>query len=101
MLMFEPAHFLISCVLPILAQENDQDVAVAQEVAVDRLLLAGQLLQYAVSEDEGRWWAIITAQTEWHARQIAVSLPWCSVDELQIAELSLFACNETQGFSLN
>lgn len=99
--MFEPAHFLISCPLPLLAREENQQITVAQEVAVDRMLLAGQLLQYAVSEDDGRWWAILTAQTEWHARQIAATLPWCSTEELQISELSFFACNETQGFSLN
>ncbi|MEL6657825.1 MAG: hypothetical protein AAFY48_08305 [Bacteroidota bacterium] len=99
--MFEPAHFLISCSLPHLEQEEDSQVALAQEVAVDRMLLAGQLLQYAVSEDEGRWWAILTAQTEWHVRQLAATLPWCMVDELKVTELSFFACNETQGFSLN
>ena len=99
--MFEPAHFLISCSLPLLAREEDQHVIVAQEVAVDRMLLAGELLQYAVSEDEGRWWAILTAQTEWHARQLVATLPWCDIDDLKVTELSFFACNETQGFSLN
>ena len=67
---------MISCSLPLLAREEDQHVIVAQEVAVDRMLLAGELLQYAVSEDEGRWWAILTAQTEWHARQLVATLPW-------------------------
>mgnify|MGYP001798093252 CR=1 FL=1 len=99
--MFTPAQFLISCPLPHLAQEEESQVTLAQEVAVDRMLLAGQLLQYAVSEDEGRWWAILTAQTEWHVRQLAATLPWCIMDELTVSELSFFACNETQGFSLN
>ena len=52
--MFEPAHFLISCSLPLLAREEDQHVIVAQEVAVDRMLLAGELLQYAVSDGPRR-----------------------------------------------
>lgn len=99
--MYTPAHFMIRCQLPYSPYEQGSDLATAQAVAVDRLLLSGAILQYAVAEEEGQWWAIIPAQTEWHARNLAASLPWCDAEQLKITELSFFACNETQGFSLN
>ncbi|MGH1435036.1 MAG: hypothetical protein ACRBG0_11310 [Lewinella sp.] len=100
--MFTPAHFLVRCKLPYTPPyESGTELATAQAVAVDRLLLSGAILQYAVAEEEGLWWAILPAQTEWHAREMVASLPWCEREELKIIELSFFACNETQGFSLN
>lgn len=99
--MYTPAHFIIRCTLPYTPYEQETDLATAQAMAVDRLLLSGAILQYAVAEEEGQWWAIIPAQTEWHARNLAASLPWCDTEQLKITELSFFASNETQGFSLN
>lgn len=99
--MHTSAHFLIRCQLPATAYATEPALAVAQAVVVDRLLLSGELLQYAVAKEEGQWWAIIPAQTEWQARQLAATLPWCDSEAVKVIELSFFACNEAQGFSLN
>lgn len=99
--MYTPTNFLIRCQLPSVPYHPEPELIVAQSVAVDRLLLSGALLQYAVAEDEGQWWAIIPAHTEWEARQLAASLPWCDTETMKITALSYFARNETEGFSLN
>jgi hypothetical protein len=99
--MYTSTHFLIRCQLPATSYSTKPALAVDQAAVVNRLLLTGELLQYAVAEDEGQWWAIIPAQTEWQARQLAATLPWCDSEAVKVIELSFFACNEAQGFSLN
>lgn len=94
-------HYFLDCPLPREGNDNLERLLQAQADVVADLLLEGSLLQYALSTEKGRWWAVISALTEWEARCLAARLPLSRDAELEISPLRHFACNETLGFSLN
>lgn len=99
--MLEPQHYMLSCMYQPTGQDRQQLMVAQQAEIINRLLLDGLVVQYALSEETGHWWAIVMAETEWEARSIASHLPLCADEVLKIVELSHFACNENTGFSLN
>jgi hypothetical protein len=96
--MTSPSRFLLDCQLPPIAS----DLLIAQQAdLVQRLLVGGMLLHYALSDESRHWWAIVEADTEWEARQLANQLPLCEPDALRISMLSQYTSPEAAGFSLN
>ncbi len=99
--MYEPNHFLLDCHLSSDHFPTDKQLVSEQAAIVERMLLEGLMVQYAFSVEKGKWWAIVQADTEWNARELAAHLPLCEPESLEVAPLSQYSCNETTGFSLN
>ena len=92
------SRFLLDCQLP----QPATDLLINQQAKlVQRLLVDGSLLHYALSDESRHWWAIVEANTAWEARQLAHLLPLCQPDDLRISALSQYTAQEAAGFSLN
>ena len=93
-------HYLISGSIP----QEMVDTLVRtghQEQVVQRLLLEGRLVSYALSADNGEWWAVCRAETDFELQLTLTEMPWHRPDQTRIAPLQQYTSANLGGFSLN
>jgi muconolactone delta-isomerase len=61
-----------------------------QRAAVNRLLNEGKILNYALSLENSKLWAVFTAQSETELMDLIASLPLSSFMKVRISELTFY-----------
>jgi len=101
--MSAPQQFMVDFTLPIELSEEFFDLVPYQRVVVNRYFGEGKLLNYALSIESAKLWAIFSARSEMEVMEMIIDFPLTKFMEVEISMLAL--CELPQDvipeFSLN
>ncbi len=97
----EKNHYLISGPLPGSDHTNCFTIYDRQEAVVQRLLLEGRVLSYALSIESGEWWAVCCAETDYELQLTLTEMPLHCPQSTRVAPLQIYTTTELSGFCLN
>lgn len=96
-------RFMVNFTMPPELPDHFLELLPYQEVMVDRYLLEGKLVNYALSLEEGKLWAVFNANSELEVLEMIVDFPLTAFMQVEISLLTRYQAPEhgPQGFSLN
>jgi muconolactone delta-isomerase len=98
-----PLQFMVEFTMPAELPEEFVRKIQMQRNAVNRLLHEGKLLNYALSLENGRLWAVFTAPSEAELMEMVHSLPLTRYMKVKVSELTFYNAAHpfTPAFSMN
>ena len=101
--MKEMYQFMVHFVIPAPVPHGFYELMPFQDKVVEQYLFDGKLLNYALSMDNDRLWAVFNARSEMEVREMLLDFPLTEFMEIEVSLLSAFHIQdqEAAGFSLN
>jgi len=96
-------QFLVDFTLPDSLDEEFMDLIPYQRAMVNRLFKDGILMNYALSLESSRMWAVVNAQSEMEVQAIIADLPLTEFMNVEINMLTFYNSMQpvTPDFSMN
>ena len=96
-------HFMVDFLLPEALSEEFMQLIPYQKELVNKYFKEGKLVNYALSLESSRLWAIFNANSELEVMDYLADLPLTDFMEVQISMLTFYNGNEVAvpTFSLN
>jgi len=96
-------QFLVDFALPDSLDEEFMDLIPYQRAMVNRLFKDGILMNYALSLESSRMWAVVNAQSEMEVQAIISDLPLTEFMSVEINMLTFYNSMQpvTPDFSMN
>lgn len=96
-------QFMVDFTLPDKLTEDFMEKIPFQRAKVNRLFREGTIVNYALSLDTARMWAVFNANTEKEVKEIIATLPLTEYMACRISMLTFFnsQTEEMPAFSLN
>ncbi|MCB0595248.1 MAG: hypothetical protein H6557_10865 [Lewinellaceae bacterium] len=101
--MYTPNNqFMVDFTLPEELCEEFVDLIPYQRAVVDRYLSEGKLVNYALSLENAKVWAVFNANSEMEVREMLMDFPLTRFMEIEVCMLNSFNSSEFEpSFSLN
>ena len=101
--MHREYQFMVDFTLPKELSDEFIDLIPYQRSVVNRYFSEGKLVNYALSLENAKLWAIFNAESEMEVMEMIVDFPLTKFMEVEICMLSLYNAStpETANFSLN
>ncbi len=96
-------HFMVDFTLPDVLTEDFMNQIPFQRAAVDRFFKEGKLVNYALSLENSKIWAIFNASSEMNVMDMIADLPLTPFLEVEISMLTFYNSmhQEMHSFSMN
>ncbi|MEM6967601.1 MAG: muconolactone Delta-isomerase family protein [Bacteroidota bacterium] len=96
-------QFMVDFKLPSALSNEFMDLVPYQRIAVNRLFDEGKLVNYSLSLENARLWAIFTANSEMEVMEMLTDLPLTPYMKVEISLLTFYndATSQVPKFSLN
>ena len=96
-------HFMVNFDLPSNLSQEFMDLVPFQRMAVNRLFEEGKLINYALSLEEGKLWAVFSANSELEVMDLIADLPLTPYMKVDINMLTFYNDAKTRvpKFSMN
>lgn len=96
-------QFMVDFTLPETLTEDFMEKIPHQRAKVNRLFREGKLVNYALSLQTSRMWAVVNANSEWEVKEILALLPLTKYMEIQVSTLTFYNALEEEipVFSMN
>lgn len=96
-------HFMVDFTLPNVISSEFMDLIPEQRSYVDQLLTEGFLVNYMLSLDDAKLWAVFNANSEYEVMQMVAELPLTEFMEVKISQLTMHNTKQESipVFSLN
>ncbi len=95
-------HFMVDFTMPGKPCDEFFDLIPYQRVVVNKYFQEGKLLNYALSEEKSKLWAVFNANSEMEVLEMLVDFPLTRFMQVEICLLSQFDGNTLEPtFSLN
>jgi len=96
-------RFMVDFTLPTNLSQDFLDLVPFQRMAVNNLFEEGKLVNYALSFEEGRLWAVFSANSELDVMDMISDLPLTPYMKVDICMLTFYNDAKTQvpKFSMN
>ncbi len=101
--MNEMYQFMVHFVIPAPVPQGFYELLPFQEKVVEQYMFDGKLLNYALSIDNDKLWAVFNARSEMEVREMLLDFPLTEYMEMEVSLLSSFQIQDKDmaGFSLN
>ncbi len=101
--MNDTYHFMVQLAIPTPLPRGFDDLMPMQEQVVERYLEEGKLVNYALSMDNDRFWAIFNARSEMEVREMLLDFPLTDFMDIEVSMLACFHRQDQAApiFSLN
>lgn len=96
-------QFMVDFTLPETLTEDFMEKIPHQRAKVNRLFREGKLVNYALSLQTSRMWAVVNANSEWEVKEILALLPLTKYMKIQVSTLTFYNALEEEipVFSMN
>lgn len=96
-------HFMANCTLPDSISMLPDQVFEHQQEWMEYHLSEGVLVNYALSLEHCRIWAIFNAESEMEVMELLINMPYSDLMQVEVSMLSVFAevPQAPPSFSLN
>jgi len=94
---------MVDFTLPETLTEDFMEKIPHQRAKVNRLFREGKLVNYALSLETSRMWAVVNANSEWEVKEIISLLPLTKYMNIQVSTLTFYNALEEEipVFSMN
>lgn len=100
--MYASQHFMVDLSLPEEISEDFLDLVPYQQAVVSQYMTQGRLLNYALSLEKAKIWAIFSAESEVEVMEMLVDFPLTKFMQIEISLLHQYDFNPSSpSFSLN
>mgnify|MGYP006267162653 CR=1 FL=1 len=101
--MISPTYqFMADFTLPTQLPEEFVELLPFQRAVVDRYLSEGALINYALSLENAKLWAVFNANSEMEVLEMLADFPLTPFMEVEVNQLTSFnTAEDTPSFSLN
>lgn len=89
--------------MPDVLTEEFMDLIPHQRARIDQYFKEGCLMNYAVSLEKGKFWAVFSANSEMDVMELIINMPLTKLMEVEITMLTFYNTNAEKmpAFSLN
>ena len=96
-------HFMVDFSLPEVLSEEFMSLIPYQRAAINRFLTEGKLINYALSLENSKLWAVFNANSEMEVMDLIADLPLTSFMNVEISMLTFYNTvqSEMPNFSMN
>jgi len=96
-------QFMVDFTLPDTLTEDFMEKIPHQRAKVNRLFREGKLVNYALSLETSRMWAVFNANSEWEVKEMLALLPLTKYMKIQVSTLTFYNALEEEipVFSMN
>jgi len=96
-------QFMVDFTLPDTLTEEFMEKIPHQRAKVNRLLREGKLVNYALSLETSKMWAVFNADSEWQVKEMLDTLPLSKFMEAHVSTLTFYNSLEEEipVFSMN
>ncbi len=88
--MYYESHFMVDFTLPEELNDEFFDLLPLQDEVVNQYLSKGKLLHYALSLENGKLWAIFSANSELEIREMLLDFPLTRFLQLEVNLLTSY-----------
>lgn len=100
--MYASQHFMVDLSLPEEICNEFLDLVPYQQAVVSQYLTQGKLLNYALSLEKAKVWAIFSAESEVEVMEMLIDFPLTRFMQVEISLLHQYDYNSSSpSFSLN
>lgn len=96
-------QFMVDFTLPETLTEDFMEKIPHQRAKVNRLFREGKLVNYALSLETSRMWAVFNANSEWEVKEMLATLPLTKYMDVRVSTLTFYNALEEEipVFSMN
>lgn len=101
--MYYESHFMVDCTLPEELTDEFFDLLPYQDTVVNKYLSNGKLVNYALSLENAKIWAVFSANSELEIRELLLDFPLTRFLQMEVSLLTYYHAMSSGSaqFSLN
>ncbi|HHH50371.1 MAG TPA: hypothetical protein ENK52_05270 [Saprospiraceae bacterium] len=94
-------QFMVDFTLPEILSDEFMELIPYQRAAINKLFVDGKLVNYALSLEASKLWAVFNANSEMEVMDLIADLPLTEFMKVQISILTFFNTLEPQVFNFS